>query len=348
MADTTDFTVERDAKLFEAGNYEDKGMNVSEDDLDLMAAGTGEAPIRIEHGDSPFDGALGVLKSAYRKGRELFGKLAFTDDAWAFLKTLPHRKLSLGIRKDKSGIAEVSLVREPRIADARVFSEGVVGFSAELDAEEAVVAPPVPEPTPKQEVATMAETNTEVVTTEDPLAQFTNAQLIDYIRRNMPDKSNKDAILDYAKNTQAVIREGRDELLDIARMTAANNKELKTLRMESSLTNLQRDGKLTPAMVPFARALLSSMPLPSDVARPEELVTFTVEKDGEKKEATAHFAEVVFAMFQAAPQLFSTREMLEAQSAEEGVSEAEFAAARKVDPTMTRERMVKANSKGVN
>ena len=116
--------IEREAKLFEAGSYPDRGIEVSEEDLDRIIANTSEAPVRIEHSATPFDGALGVLKSVYRKGRELFGRLCFTQAAWELIKAANAKRLSVAILKDKSGIAEVSLVREPRVADAAVFSEG--------------------------------------------------------------------------------------------------------------------------------------------------------------------------------------------------------------------------------
>lgn len=117
-------TIEREAKLFEAGNYPDRGIEVSEEDLDRIIANTSEAPVRIEHSATPFDGALGVLKSVYRKGKELFGRLSFTQAAWELIKSANAKRLSVAILKDKSGIAEVSLVREPRVADAAVFNEG--------------------------------------------------------------------------------------------------------------------------------------------------------------------------------------------------------------------------------
>jgi len=117
-------TIEREAKLFEAGSYPDRGIEVSEEDLDRIIANTSEAPVRIEHSATPFDGALGVLKSVYRRGKELFGRLSFTAAAWELIKAANARRLSVAILKDKSGIAEVSLVREPRVADAAVFSEG--------------------------------------------------------------------------------------------------------------------------------------------------------------------------------------------------------------------------------
>jgi hypothetical protein len=102
-----------------------------------MAANTADAPVRIEHTATPFDGALGVLKAVYRKGRELFGRLCFTAAAWELIKAANARRLSVAIRKDKSAIAEVSLVREPRVADAAVFTGGAVA-APRLSAEDVV------------------------------------------------------------------------------------------------------------------------------------------------------------------------------------------------------------------
>jgi len=156
---TTD-TVEREAKLFEAGSYPDRGIEITEDDLDRIVGGTGEAPIRIEHTATPFDGALGVLRGIYRKGRELFGRLCFTRAAWELVRSADARRLSVAVRKDKSGIAEVSLVREPRIADAAVFGDHEVIRLADaelpLPTEELEGEPPA-EPVPGQRCPDEAE-----------------------------------------------------------------------------------------------------------------------------------------------------------------------------------------------
>lgn len=130
-------TIEREAKLFEAGSYPDRGIEVSEEDLDRIIANASEAPVRIEHSATPFDGALGVLKSVYRRGKELFGRLCFTQAAWELIKAANAKRLSVAILKDKSGIAEVSLVREPRVADAAVFTECGMG-NAECGIPEAI------------------------------------------------------------------------------------------------------------------------------------------------------------------------------------------------------------------
>ena len=126
-------TIERDAKLFEAGEYPDRGIEITEEDLDRFAGTTADVPVRIEHTATPFDGAIGFLKSVYRKGRELFGKLAFNSEAWELIRAANAKRLSVAIRKDKSAIAEVSLVREPRIADAAVFSAEEVVSLDEVD-----------------------------------------------------------------------------------------------------------------------------------------------------------------------------------------------------------------------
>jgi len=127
----SDPMIEREAKLFEAGDYENThGISVTEDDLDLMIANFDEVPIRIEHTDTAFDGALGCLKSIWRKGKELFGKIAFQKAAWVLAEAAGAKKLSVGISRAKDKLVEVSLVLSPRVASARVFGSEIVCFDA--------------------------------------------------------------------------------------------------------------------------------------------------------------------------------------------------------------------------
>ena len=68
------------------------------------------------------------------------------------MKSANARRISVAIRKDKSGIAEVSLVREPRIADAAVFSEHDIVIPGDLDLEfGAEFGVPAPEKDPEVE-----------------------------------------------------------------------------------------------------------------------------------------------------------------------------------------------------
>lgn len=122
--------VERTAKLFEAGNYADKGITVTEEDLDNLIGSFTQAPVKVEHQDTPFDGCLGVLKRIWREGKELFGAIGFSSYAWEFIDRAGARRLSIALAKDKSAIKEVSLVRSPRVASAQVFDDRVELFSS--------------------------------------------------------------------------------------------------------------------------------------------------------------------------------------------------------------------------
>jgi hypothetical protein len=115
-----ELAVERDAKIFEAGDYPDKGISITEEDLDTIVGNFAEVPIKIEHVDSPLD-PLGVVKSVWRRGRELFARLAFPKDLAAFLERRRIKKLSVALSRDPLSIAEVSLVLNPRVSSAAMF-----------------------------------------------------------------------------------------------------------------------------------------------------------------------------------------------------------------------------------
>ncbi|MDO8588966.1 MAG: hypothetical protein Q7T82_18220 [Armatimonadota bacterium] len=121
--------VERDALLFRAGYYPDKDIEVTEEDLDRIVENFAPAPIKVEHTDTPL--RFGALVRIWRTGRELFGRLAFNPLAWALARECGATKLSVAVRRDKTGLREVSLVRSPRIADAAVFSREAEYFAGE-------------------------------------------------------------------------------------------------------------------------------------------------------------------------------------------------------------------------
>lgn len=127
---TTDY-IEHTAKLFSAGSYPDRGIDVSEEDLDRIAQAHKPVPIKVEHTDTPL--RIGTLERIWRTGKDLFGKLMLSKSAWQLIKESNARGLSVAIKRDKSGLTEVSLVRKPRIADAVLFAEDVVLFSFEIE-----------------------------------------------------------------------------------------------------------------------------------------------------------------------------------------------------------------------
>ena len=109
---------ERVARLLEAGDYPDKGLHLTEDDLDAIVARFSEGvPVKVEHVDSPLD-PLGHVKRVWREGSALLGTLAFPDDLAAFLRRRGAAKLSVGLQRDPLLLREVSLVLKPRIVGA--------------------------------------------------------------------------------------------------------------------------------------------------------------------------------------------------------------------------------------
>ncbi|MFQ3588019.1 MAG: hypothetical protein SNJ76_10220 [Fimbriimonadaceae bacterium] len=112
--------VDREAKLFEAGKYPDKGVEVTRDDIVALAANFREpVPVLIEHAASPLD--LGYLTDVEARGDSLFGTISLTREADSLVRRSGAKALSLGVSSDLRQIREVSLVRHPRVADARLF-----------------------------------------------------------------------------------------------------------------------------------------------------------------------------------------------------------------------------------
>lgn len=123
--------VEREAKLFEAGSYPDKGLEVSEEQLQtLVESFTTPVPLRVEH--LPHGWQIGQLKALWRRGKELFGRLSLLPEAEALLKRLGIRGVSVAVTPDVKRIVEVSVTATPRVADARLLSAGAVAFSGEI------------------------------------------------------------------------------------------------------------------------------------------------------------------------------------------------------------------------
>lgn len=125
--------VERECLLFEAGEYADRGVTITEDDLREIAANTaGEIPVRIEHmRETPFDGALGVVTKVRAAGRQLWGTLRQPAEAWSFVQKAGARALSVALDMAGKRLVETSFVCRPRVAGARVFSADRVVLEVE-------------------------------------------------------------------------------------------------------------------------------------------------------------------------------------------------------------------------
>jgi len=124
--------IERRAKLFEAGDYPDKGVLVTTDHLRQWSDRfRGRVPVLIEHAESPLE--IGFLAELEAIGAELFGTLHLTPEANALIERSGARSLSLGISADLSEIREVSLVRNPRVPTAQLFADGMRWFEGVVE-----------------------------------------------------------------------------------------------------------------------------------------------------------------------------------------------------------------------
>ncbi len=131
--------VERRAKLFEAGDYPDKGVSVSAENLQAIAANFDlPVPVLIEHGDSPLH--LGFLIAVDADGANLTGLIALTREADQLLVKSGAQGLSVGLERDLEHIREVSVVRNPRVESARLFDTRPLFSSGFSDVDYAKLA----------------------------------------------------------------------------------------------------------------------------------------------------------------------------------------------------------------
>ena len=118
--------VERRCLLFEAGSYPDKGVTVTSEMLEEIAANSpGEIPVKIEHlPESPIDGALGIVHQLHVVGEMLWGVLRQPIETWRVMEISGARALSVGLDMSNRRLLEASFVCHPRVKRAQVFSEG--------------------------------------------------------------------------------------------------------------------------------------------------------------------------------------------------------------------------------
>jgi hypothetical protein len=135
-----DEVIEREAQLFEAGEFKDKNVTITEQDLDTWINNFSEAkvPVEIEHIKTPFDGFLGSVKKLWRQGKILFGTVSFPKAVWTLAEAAGAKKLSVTVAPDLSCLTGVSFVTKPRIKSAQVFSGADLCFSEDA---EAVITP---------------------------------------------------------------------------------------------------------------------------------------------------------------------------------------------------------------
>lgn len=116
--------VVRTGKIFEAGEYPDKELTVTEEELAQLAEDfRGMVPQNIEHEESVFDGKLGWLVSVYAKGKELFGSSLIPRwlDTVLGEDDMPV-SVELKTVNDRLSLEGLALTVSPRVSDAQLLA----------------------------------------------------------------------------------------------------------------------------------------------------------------------------------------------------------------------------------
>jgi hypothetical protein len=120
--------VRRPARLFVAGDYPDKGVTITADDLQKIVANFSAAknpvPVKTEHSDTPLD-PLGEVVALYVDGEELYGVLVFSSGMDSHIRERGVEHLSIALIREEDGsfrLKETSLVFSPRVPTAGFLS----------------------------------------------------------------------------------------------------------------------------------------------------------------------------------------------------------------------------------
>lgn len=123
----TEFSVKEDGdmivrsgKLFEAGEFPDKGVKFDENDISFAVDSFAPVENDLEHASTILDGKLGSLKKVWKKGEEIFGDVAIPKWLDKAIGNEPI-KVSLAFDRHKRIVGN-ALVLNPRISDAVVMS----------------------------------------------------------------------------------------------------------------------------------------------------------------------------------------------------------------------------------
>jgi hypothetical protein len=132
-APVVDGKVRRPARLFVAGQYPDKGVAISPEDIAGIVARFNEAgtpvPVLTEHQAGLHD-PLGQVVALHVEGGELWGMLCFSEGTDAHLRERGITRCSVGlVRPDEGGFAlkEVSMTERPRVPGAGLLTPEQVG-----------------------------------------------------------------------------------------------------------------------------------------------------------------------------------------------------------------------------
>jgi hypothetical protein len=131
-------TVIRSGKVFECGDYPDKGFSLTEAEADAAITGFKSVNNDLEHKRTILDGKLGSLSGLKRVGNELFGSVSIPKWLHEAVGNTPI-KTSLAWDIAKKTIVGLGLVLNPRIADAQLVA--AFNEASGLNSKEGIIVP---------------------------------------------------------------------------------------------------------------------------------------------------------------------------------------------------------------
>ena len=292
--------IERDAKIFEAGRYDDKDIEVTEADLDGFIKNHQPAPIGYEHAGGKL--RFGWLSKVWRSGKDLFGRLSFSPRAWETARECGLNRLSVTIPRDKSRIYGVDLVESPRVGDA-AFEFAAVGFSiADSDS------------TKPKEVTEMAEEVTQTLETKVDPAEL--AKALETIKRfKAAAPTAQDAVFAQIGEMTEFAQSGQKEVIEMGRKADAYFTALQSQKAETDIANFKMNGKISKAAENYARAILAKRPLVAGYTDDAAMVvSFKVGDD----EVTMHIAECFAQFLEAMPASIQLKELARMSDKQDG------------------------------
>lgn len=122
-AATTNGMVIKEGKIFEAGDYPDKAISFSPEDLQTAVSVFSPVDLDLEHIPTVLDGKLGSLQEIRTAddGKTLLGKVAIPEWLDKAVGSAP-LKVSCTWDRASKKLAKLALVLQPRVSDAAVMS----------------------------------------------------------------------------------------------------------------------------------------------------------------------------------------------------------------------------------
>ncbi len=138
--------------LFEAGEYPDRGITVTPEDLDQVVSRFNSSDqavlVNTEHRVTPLD-PLGEVVGVYHKNGKLYGAIVFSAGIQAHIKARDAGKFSVGFRAHDDGgfvLDHVAVTATPRVTGTGFLNPAQVAESLAKFSKEGKLTPAMMEP----------------------------------------------------------------------------------------------------------------------------------------------------------------------------------------------------------